>query len=241
VEERERAQAQHDAADGSDSSDDEDGFLHPDMTENDRRSFDDEHRDLPEGWVRCWDPKQNHHFYVDEKTKRSTWNHPYDDPEYLQSLPDTHPANPNSAEAKAARAQAAELQKQHEQALAKSGGKGKVHRNFAQRLKDKAIGTKEEREEAKRKRIEQERQMQAAYLARRKALLERQRDNPQLMNYYASPYDRYGPPMSPYGRNFYVPRYGYGGGYGYGFGGMGMGMPLVAGAGTGLLLGSMMF
>jgi hypothetical protein len=36
-------------------------------------------------------------------------------------------------------------------------GKAKPHRNFAQRLKDKAIGTKEERKEAKRKRIEQER------------------------------------------------------------------------------------
>jgi hypothetical protein len=56
VEERERAQAQHDASD-SDSSDDEDGLLHPEMTESDRRSFDDEYRDLPEGWVRCWDPK----------------------------------------------------------------------------------------------------------------------------------------------------------------------------------------
>lgn len=33
---------------------------------------------------------------MEEKTERAIWTHPYDDPEYLQSLPDSHPANPNS-------------------------------------------------------------------------------------------------------------------------------------------------
>jgi len=89
--------------------------------------------------------------------------------------------------------------------------------------------------------------MQAAYLARRKALLEQQRNNPQLSEFdsrvipplgedvaqrppslhpggfYASPYNAYGPPLSPYGRTMYYPRYGYGGGYGYGCGGYGYG------------------
>lgn len=30
---------------------------HDGMDDDERRSFDDEHRDLPEGWVRCFDPK----------------------------------------------------------------------------------------------------------------------------------------------------------------------------------------
>jgi hypothetical protein len=81
------------------------------MTEDGRRSMDDEQRELPQGWVRCFDAKQEHHFYVDTATKRSTWVHPYDDPEYLQSLPDTHPANPNSAEAAAIRHAEAEEEK----------------------------------------------------------------------------------------------------------------------------------
>lgn len=35
--------------------------------------MDDEQRDLPEGWVRCFDPKTEHHFYVEEATKRAIW------------------------------------------------------------------------------------------------------------------------------------------------------------------------
>ncbi len=103
--------------------------------------------------------RQHHQFYVDEKTKRATWNHPYDDPEYLQSLPDTHPANPNSAEAKAARAHAEELQRQHAEETKGHTGKGKetASRNFWQKMKDKAIGTKEERAEYKRQQEEAER------------------------------------------------------------------------------------
>lgn len=38
-----------------------------------RISMDDERRDLPQGWVRCFDPKTGHHFYVEEATKRSIW------------------------------------------------------------------------------------------------------------------------------------------------------------------------
>jgi hypothetical protein len=58
----------------SDSSDSDDGMLSPGLVnEEGRRSMDDERRDLPPGWVRCFDPKSEHHFYVDEKTKRSIW------------------------------------------------------------------------------------------------------------------------------------------------------------------------
>ena len=174
------------------------------------QDLDDEQRDLPEGWVRCFDPKQQHHFYVEEATKRAIWVHPYDDPEFLQSLPDTHPANPNSKQGKAARKQSEDellaLKKREEERKARKAAKGKGgnaegssaaaagtsghadhDRNWIQRQKDKAIGTKEEREqkkEAKRKlKAEQERKLreqQQAYLERRRKLLEQQRNDPTI-------------------------------------------------------------
>ncbi len=51
------SQAPYKDNDGYDTTDDEGEMLHPGMTDNDMKSFDDEHRDLPEGWVRCWDEK----------------------------------------------------------------------------------------------------------------------------------------------------------------------------------------
>ncbi|KAL7422381.1 hypothetical protein Q5752_003027 [Cryptotrichosporon argae] len=91
------------ASDTSELTDDEGGGLHPGLDEDGRRSMDDERRDLPEGWVRCFDPKEQHHFYVDTRTKRATWVHPYDDAEFLRSLPRSHPAHPDSHEAQAVR------------------------------------------------------------------------------------------------------------------------------------------
>lgn len=228
--------------------------LLPGMTEDGRRSMDDEQRELPSGWVRCFDPKQEHHFYVDTATKRSTWVHPYDDPEYLQSLPDTHPANPNSAEAAAIRHAEAEEEK------AKKEG-----RNWFQRKKDNMIGTKEERkrekDERKRQREAQEKKMiqaQQEYLKRRQELMRKQANDPNISRYYGSNPYAYSAPLTSYSRmgyggglggygSPYGSRYGYGygggmyGGYGRrGYGGMGMGVPLMGGLGGGLLLGSMM-
>jgi len=53
-----------------------------------RRSMEDEARPLPEGWVRSYDPENEHQFFVDttKDPPRSTWVHPYDDEEYLNSL-----------------------------------------------------------------------------------------------------------------------------------------------------------
>lgn len=142
--------------DSSDSDDDEygSGFLHPHPAggfHGDARksmeSMDEEYRELPDGWVRCFDPKSvriekgpilrsvggspryhfdfvrrtQHAFYAEEKTGRTIWQHPYDDPDFLRSLPDTHPANPNSAEAKAARAK---YEEQKKMAAQRGGGEG---------------------------------------------------------------------------------------------------------------------
>lgn len=177
---------------------------------------------------------QKHHFYVDTKTKRSTWLHPYDDPEYLRSLPDTHPAHPDSAQARAVRKQSEDEETMHRKmveerereeakrtggsnsaqstheaaAAAISGGakgKGKEHhRNWFQKKKDQVIGTKEERaqeKENRRKQREEEKKRQMAsttidcipgsltdalqrlqqeYIMRRKELIERQMNDPNI-------------------------------------------------------------
>jgi hypothetical protein len=53
-----------------------------------RRSMEDENRELPPGWVRQFDPGEQHQFFVDTKANppRSIWTHPYDDPGFLATL-----------------------------------------------------------------------------------------------------------------------------------------------------------
>ncbi|EGP83673.1 unnamed protein product [Zymoseptoria tritici ST99CH_1A5] len=53
-----------------------------------RRSMELEARPLPEGWVRTLDTESGHQFYVDTRATppRSTWDHPYDDEQYLATL-----------------------------------------------------------------------------------------------------------------------------------------------------------
>lgn len=116
--------------------------------------------------------RQEHHFYVDTKTKRSIWVHPYDDPEYLESLPDTHPAHPNSKEAQAIRqhAEAERVmmkQKSEQGAPGNQQTKGKAvtgNRNWFQRQKDDLIGTKEERAKAKEDKRKKREEEEKAYV-----------------------------------------------------------------------------
>lgn len=53
-----------------------------------RRSMEDENRPLPPGWIRQFDPKEQHQFFVDTKANppRSIWIHPYDDEQFLSTL-----------------------------------------------------------------------------------------------------------------------------------------------------------
>jgi hypothetical protein len=53
-----------------------------------RRSMEDEAHPLPTGWMRQYDPKTHHQFFVDERASppRSIWHHPYHDEQYLSSL-----------------------------------------------------------------------------------------------------------------------------------------------------------
>ncbi|KAG8995257.1 hypothetical protein FRB94_009307 [Tulasnella sp. JGI-2019a] len=56
------------------------------LTDEQRLSIEDEHRPLPEGWVRQLDPNSSHHFYVDTLATppRSIWVHPYEDSQWQQ-------------------------------------------------------------------------------------------------------------------------------------------------------------
>ncbi|KAK0721043.1 hypothetical protein B0H67DRAFT_485113 [Lasiosphaeris hirsuta] len=53
-----------------------------------RRSMEDELRPLPPGWVRAFDSKTQHQFFVDTTATppRSIWQHPYDDDVFLAAL-----------------------------------------------------------------------------------------------------------------------------------------------------------
>ncbi|WWD02174.1 hypothetical protein V865_000212 [Kwoniella europaea PYCC6329] len=258
--------ASSNVSDVSDLTDEEQDKLDPKEVEM-RRSMDDEQRDLPEGWVRCFDPKQQHAFYVDERTKRSTWLHPYDDPEFLRSLPTTHPAHPESKEGQAIRKKSEDekiLQDKIKTTKSTKDGREQQgqqqsknvvsgdERNWFQKKKDKLIGTKEERAKAKedkrKAKEEQRRKMieaQAAYQRRRQELINQQLNDPNIRRMYASDPYMYAAPSTPFmrGGGMYGSPYGYGYGGGYGrrgYGGMGMGAPLLMGGGAGLLGGMLL-
>ncbi|WWC90578.1 uncharacterized protein L201_005514 [Kwoniella dendrophila CBS 6074] len=239
------------ASDVSDLTDEEPQQLDPKEVDI-RRSMDDEQRDLPEGWVRCFDPKQQHAFYVEEKTKRSTWLHPYDDPEFLKTLPTSHPAHPDSKEGRAIRKQSEDektfLDKKRENKDSKtpitnktdksvvSGGGNNTNngeeRNWFQKKKDQLIGTKEERakakEEKRRVREAQRKKMaeaQAAYEKRRRELIQQRLNDPSISRMYARDPYMYAAPSTPFvrGGGLYGSPYGYGYGGGYGRRGYGYG------------------
>jgi len=155
--------------------------------------MEDEQRPLPEGWVRQWDAKEQHQFYVDTKADppRSIWHHPYDDEQYLRTL---------SSEERE-RLQHEEQQRQHHDPLGDDfGGKSPsktsaaatggissqntgsssfdqplpprpsnapdphAKKSFGERFKEKVTGhTKEERAQIKQQREEEERQYYEAH------------------------------------------------------------------------------
>lgn len=187
-----------------------------------RRSIEDEQRPLPEGWIRQIDPNSGHQFFVDTKAKppRSIWTHPHDDPQFLQSLPDTSDIR-----------QAHERNQTPGDAQPRGSGSKAQKQSLGVRLKDKLTGTTHEersRKRAERKRAEEE--AYKAYMQRRQQAIMMQR---QRMMAGGGGYGggMYPPPSGMYGRPMY-------GGYGRRPGGMAM--PMMGGAAGGLLLGSML-
>ncbi|KAI8981262.1 hypothetical protein BD414DRAFT_579327 [Trametes punicea] len=225
-----------------------------------------ENEPLPEGWVREWDPSTKHPFWVDTKAQppRSIWVHPYEDEQFLREHPDIRDRLARENGGTPTDAPPPYSPRRHSFHGTSSGSHLSVptndrrpsisqpstpshERGFFGKLKDKAIGTKEERE-AKR---QEEKRRQEAYL---RQLAEQRRLQQERMQQQrvSSPFGGYGAfNQGPvYSQPVYAAPAGnpwsIGGGFGSsryggrsGFGG-GIGMPLLAGAAGGLLLGDLL-
>ena len=195
--------------------------------------MEDEHRSLPTGWVRSFDPDTHHQFFVDttKDPPRSLWVHPYDDEEYLETLSGEererieqesmgrgHPPSKDDIIAghtddeddhtptSATASGFAELPPRPD-----GKGKGRDDRTFGRKFKDKVTGTTHAQREVQReRRAEQERE-----------LYEQHRRVRQAMATAARTGERQHVGKDRDGKEIYVepPQYqspgAYGGGYGY--------------------------
>ncbi|KAH8719478.1 hypothetical protein GQ44DRAFT_775187 [Phaeosphaeriaceae sp. PMI808] len=231
-----------------------------------RRSMEDEMRELPPGWVRSFDPQEGHQFFVDTNSSppRSIWVHPYDDEQYLSTLTSEERKKHSRLhrtmtleDLAAEDSDTDELPPRPAKAPGNTVGPTGIHK-FSRKLKDKITGqTHEEREHHRARRAEQERQAYLAHLRAREALIRaiqtgqpqwvgkdnQGRDfyieppyNPSARGPYSNPYVRLVRPVGPYGR----PMGPYGRQRGYGYGG-GAGLPITAGLLGGALLGGALF
>ena len=189
-----------------------------------RRSMEDESRPLPEGWVRQFDEKSHHQFFVDTKSNppRSIWHHPYDDEQYLSTLTSEdrerveglHGLLRVPTRADIAAESSEDDHDEHHDASATSAGKkpqqhseqlpprpvGQEKRTFGRRLKDKVTNsTHEQREAERRKRAEEEARAYKMHQALRRAMLEARRTGkPQYIGKGRDGKDVYiEPPMDP--------------------------------------------
>ena len=166
-----------------------------------RRSMEDEGRPLPEGWVRSYDPENDHQFYVDttKDPPTSIWQHPYDDDTYLNSLPEKEQARirgmhrvPSDADIAAESSEddddhhhghPAKTGRQsgetatYPQATQPSNDQPKTGASrFGRKLKDKITNsTHEEREAERRERALQEQQLFERHRMVRQAMVEASR------------------------------------------------------------------
>ena len=194
--------------------------------------MEDENRPLPKGWIRQFDPEHGHQFYVDTRPEppRSIWVHPYDDEDYLSSLPSEererieqeamgHGHPPSKADIVASHT---DDEDEHFSPSSSSvpnelpprpdgKGKGKDGRTFGRKFKDKVTGTThEEREKERARRAQEERRLYEQHLAFRRAMGEAARTGqPQLVGKDRGGKDIFVEPPQ------YQGGYGYGGGYGY--------------------------
>ncbi|KAF2115580.1 hypothetical protein BDV96DRAFT_612814 [Lophiotrema nucula] len=197
-----------------------------------RRSMEDEHRPLPPGWIRQFDTKERHQYFVDTKANppRSIWTHPYDDPDFLATLPpeerkkhsrlhrsvtledlaaessddESHPKLPPRTQGKVAGPSSSSNEPQP---------KG-IHK-YGRKLKDSLTGsTHQEREADRRRREEAERRAYAVHIQARQAMVRAmETGQPQFLCkdaqgkdvYIESPYG----PAAPQGSHGYNP-YHYG-------------------------------
>lgn len=197
--------------------------------------MEDEHRPLPKGWVRSFDPETSHQFYVNTTTEPPTsiWTHPYDDPGYLSTLSSEererieqeslrHP--PGSQPTKADIISDHTDNEHSDNELPprpKKDGQGSGEKpSFGRKMKDKITGTThEERERERARRAEEERRLYQQHLQIRQAMSRAmQTGEPQLIgkdkqgkDVYIEPPPRggYGMAGGPAGRMYPGNGYGY--------------------------------
>ena len=166
--------------------------------------MEDEIRPLPTGWVRQFDPTENHQFFVDTTSDppRSTWTHPYDDDVYLNSLSaeerkklervrrtmtlddvaaessDDEDGGHHSSSTK----KTAALPPREGASSSSSSGPTGIHK-FTRKMKDKITSSTHEEREAQRKhRAEQEQKAYHAHLRARQAMIRAlETGEPQLL------------------------------------------------------------
>ncbi|KIY66160.1 hypothetical protein CYLTODRAFT_423659 [Cylindrobasidium torrendii FP15055 ss-10] len=187
-------------------------------------------RPLPYGWVEQFDPSSGRPFWVNTQAHppRSIWVHPYEDEEFLKEHPDIREKESSrSTHQSKGYAPPPGPPPTHQQGAGpsvphKQEGSSPKKRGFLSKIKDKAIGTKEERDAAQRQMAlmqEQRRQQRQQMMANRP------------MGYGGGGYG---------GGGYYQqqPMMMGGGRRGGGMGGMGgMALPLAGGLAGGFLLG----
>lgn len=186
--------------------------------------MEDEHRELPSGWVRQFDAETHHQFFVDTTANppRSIWSHPYDDPTYMQSLPAEERAHiqglhrvPSNADIAAESSDDDHETHSASAALPRrpSPPIGATHR-FGRKMKDKLTHTTHEQRQLDRaKRAKEEERAYKQHQAFRQALSRAaETGEPQLLGKDHNGKDVYIEP--PYGAQPGYPGYQQGG-YGY--------------------------
>ncbi|KIP12402.1 hypothetical protein PHLGIDRAFT_17567 [Phlebiopsis gigantea 11061_1 CR5-6] len=236
--------------------------------------------ELPDGWVMRFDTTHNHPFWVDAQASpaRAIWTHPYEDEQFLSEHPDVRkrlakdaadvpsetppPYSPrrhsfSGRMPAAGSSRVASPSVSHPSTPSAGTSRDSTKRGFFGKLKDKAIGTKEEREEARRQEarlMEQRAEQRRRYieeLRRQQQFAQPPRDAYYDQRSYGYSQPVYGAPVgSPYGYGRSGIRgrqqYGYNSGFGGrgfgggGFGGGGVALPLIGGLAGGLLLGDLL-
>lgn len=185
-----------------------------------RRSMEDEARPLPPGWVRQFDPVEQHQFFVDTNADppRSIWVHPYDDPEFLSTLsPEERRKHSRLHRSVTLDDLAAEDTDDEDQTPNLPPRENKeaqprgIHK-YGRKMKDKLTSTThEQREQQRRKRAEQERKAYLEHMRARQAMVRAlETGEPQLIGRDAAGRDLYlvppsgrGVPQGAYGFNPY--------------------------------------
>ncbi|CZT41805.1 uncharacterized protein RSE6_01595 [Rhynchosporium secalis] len=194
---------------------------------HDRRSMEDEFRDLPSGWTRQYDEQSHHQFFVDTRANppRSIWHHPFDDEQYINSLSSDERARlqslhrvptPADLNAESSDDDVTHPSSAHPALPPRNTNNGEklsgAHK-LGRRMKDKLTSsTHEEREVQRRRREEEERQAYQRHLhIRRQMSKAMETGQPQLLGKDRNGKDVYiEPPQMPMGYGGYQR-----GGYGY--------------------------